>query len=72
MVNSASYMELEQLLIDNTELIGDDLTELKNEKSSTVKDDTMKDIVKESSSKPYTDVDKLVKDIKNFLKEQSM
>lgn len=69
MVNSASYMELEQLLIDNTELIGDDLTELKNEKSSTVKDDTMKDIVKESSSKPYTDVDKLVKDIKNFLKD---
>lgn len=58
-VNETPYMELYDLLVNNTDIIGNDLTRLKNQ-DTDIQDKTMKSITQMAAKEKFTSVDDML------------
>ena len=57
-INNAAYTELEELILDNDDLLGEEnIKDLKNQKSTKIKDKAMKTLVASASKNDFTSVD---------------
>jgi len=68
-VNNAKYMEIKELLLTNTDILENEMTELKNEKSEKIVDKAMKAVVLKADEMPFEDIDKVIEAVNEALSE---
>ena len=67
MVNNIHYLKLKDLLLNNTDIIGDSLTKLKNQTNTDVSDNAMKILSEKANATPFTTVEQLLTSINSAL-----
>lgn len=67
MINNTDYMLLCDLLLDSTDILGNDLKRLKNETNSKIIQEAMRIIVLRADTKKFTAVDELLKELDSAL-----
>ncbi len=68
-VNNCAYTKLNNLLLANTDILDDEMTKLKNEKSTDIVKAAMRIIVRKASETEFTDVKNLVESVNRALDE---
>lgn len=67
MVNNIHYLKLKDLLLNNTDIIGDSLAKLKNQTNTDILDNAMKILSEKANATPFTTVEQLLTNINSAL-----
>lgn len=67
MVNNIHYLKLKDLLLNNTDIIGDSLAKLKNQTNTDISDNAMKILSEKANATPFTTVEQLLTNINSAL-----
>lgn len=65
--NNSHYMELSDLILENTDILNDEMTQLKNQTNIQVLDAAMADVILQASKSKFTDIDAFISAVKKAL-----